>query len=253
MKDDIPLVASSQKPEVLKVFDLKAEELDAPLTLVGRDVHYQIKKRTIDGQVFDVWMETQGHAKPPKVRLTIPLLGDHQVDNAVTAYAALTVARQRGLVFSAPHIKQGFAETEWPGRFEIFQEKKPTVILDAAHNPDSIHKLKLTLNEYFPETPIVLIFGVSEDKQARKMLKILSPRLDTVLLTHADHPRALTAEELIPHAEKAQVKYEAIEPVEAAVARALEIAGDEKIVLAAGSIFSTAAVRAVLKEKLRSS
>ncbi len=248
VKDDIPFVVAPQKDEVVPVFELRAEEMDAPLTLVGRDVHYQIKKRTIDGQIFDVWFEPQPHAKVVKARLSIPLLGDHQVENAVTAYAALTIARQQGLVFSAPHIKQGFIETEWPGRFEIFQEKNPTIILDAAHTPESIHKLKLTLNEYFPETPCVLIFGVSEDKQARKMLKILAPRVDTVILTRADHPRALTAEELRPHAEQAGVTCEAIEPVEAAVARALEIAGDEKILLAAGSIFSTAAVRAVLIE-----
>ncbi len=246
VKDDIPFVVAPQKEEVVPVFELRAEEMDAPLTLVGRDVHYQIKKRTIDGQVFDVWFEPQGYQKVVKSRLSIPLLGDHQVENAVTAYAALTIARQRGLVFSAPHIKQGFIETEWHARFEIFQEKNPTIILDAAHTPASIHKLKLTLNEYFPETPCVLIFGVSEDKNARKMLKILAPRVDTVILTRADHPRARSPEELRPHADQAGLKSEAIEPVEAAVARALEIAGDQKIVLAAGSIFSTAAVRAVL-------
>ena len=249
VKDDIPFVASPQKEEVVSVFDLRAEEMDAPFTLVGRDVHYKIKKRTLDGQIFDVWFEPQGYEKVMKVRLSIPLLGDHQVENAVTAYAALTIARQRGLVFSAPHIKQGFIETVWPARFEILQEKNPTIILDAAHTPKSINKLKLTLNEYFPETPCVLIFGVSEDKNARKMLKILAPRIDTVILTKADHPRALSAEELRPHADQAGLKSEAIEPVEAAVARALKIAGDEKIILAAGSIFSTAAVRAVLKNK----
>ena len=249
VKDDIPFVASSQKEEVVSVFDLRAEEMNAPLALVSRDVHYKIKKRTIDGQIFDVWFEPKGYEKVMKSRLSIPLLGDHQVENAVTAYAALTIARQRGLVFSAPHIKQGFAETVWHARFEIFQEKNPTIILDAAHTPASIHKLKLTLDEYFPETPVVLIFGVSEDKNARKMLKILAPRVDTVILTRANHPRALSPEELRPHADQAELKSEAIEPVEAAVARALEIAGKQKIILAAGSIFSTAAVRAVLMQE----
>ena len=248
VKDDIPFVASPQKEEVVSVFDLRAEEMDAPFTLVGRDVHYKIKKRTIDGQIFDVWFEPRGYEKAMKVRLSIPLLGDHQVENAVTAYAALTIARQRGLVFSAPHIKQGFIETVWPARFEIFQEK-PLVILDSAHNPSSAHKLLQTLDTYFPKESVVMIFGAGEDKNIAKILKILAPRIDTVILTKADHPRALSAEELRPHADQAGLKSEGIEPVEAAVARALEIAGDEKIILAAGSIFSTAAVRAVLKNK----
>ena len=249
VKDDIPFVAAPQKEEVVPVFELKAEEMDAPLTLVGRDIHYKIIKRTIDGQIFDVWADTKGFGKPAKMRLSIPLLGDHQVENAVTAYTALTVARQRGLVFSAPQIKQGFAETEWPARFEIWQEKNPTIILDAAHTPDSVRRLRETLDEYFPEKPVVLIFGISEDKNAAEMLKTLAPRLDTVILTRAEHPRALTAEELRPFAEQAGVTYEAIEPVETAVARALELVGDGKILLSAGSIFLTAAVRAVLKNK----
>ncbi len=247
VKAGIPFVASSQDPEAAAVLDLKAEELNVPLTLVGRDIHYKIKKKSIDGQAFDVWLETP--FSPAKMRLTIPLLGDHQVENAVTAYAALLVARQHGLVFNAPQLKQGFVETEWAGRFELWQEKNPTIILDAAHTPDSVRRLRETLDEYFPEKPIVLIFGISEDKNAAEMLKTLAPRVETVVLTRAEHPRALGAEALRPSAEQAEITCEAIEPVEAAVARALELAGDEQIILSAGSIFVTAAVRAVLIEK----
>lgn len=249
VKPGHPFVASPQDPEAAAVLELVAEEHSVPLTLVGRDILYDVKKRTIDGQTFDIWADTQGFGKPAKMRLTIPLLGEHQVENAVTAYTALTIARQHGLVFNAPQLKQGFIETEWAARFEIWQEKTPTIILDAAHTPDSVRRLRETLDEYFPEKAVVLIFGISEDKNAADMLKTLAPRVDTVILTRAEHPRARTAEELRPFAEQAGVMYEAIEPVEAAVARALELAGDEKIVLSAGSIFSTAAVRAVLQNK----
>ncbi|MBC8334947.1 MAG: bifunctional folylpolyglutamate synthase/dihydrofolate synthase [Anaerolineales bacterium] len=244
VKEGHPFVSAPQKPEAASVLDLAAEEYNVPLTLVGRDLMYKVKKKTIDGQMLEVWMRNG-----PKMKLSIPLLGDHQVENAVTAYAALIAARQEGLVFNAAQLKQGFAETKWPGRFEIWREKPP-IVLDSAHNPDSFAKLRQTLDEYFPEWPVILIFGVSEDKNVADMLKELASRLEKVLLTKSVHPRAVEVQKLVGFAEQAGVACEAVEPVEEAVARALDIAGDQALVLSAGSIFLTAAVRAVLSENL---
>ena len=244
VKEGHPFVSAPQKPEAASVLDLAAEEYNVPLTLVGRDLMYKVKKKTIDGQMLEVWMRNG-----PKMKLSIPLLGDHQVENAVTAYAALIAARQEGLVFNAAQLKQGFAETKWPGRFEIWREKPP-IVLDSAHNPDSFAKLRQTLDEYFPEWPVILIFGVSEDKNVADMLKELASRLEKVLLTKSVHPRAVEVQKLVGFAEQAGVACEAVEPVEEAVARALEIAGEHALVLSAGSIFLTAAVRAVLSENL---
>ncbi|MBT3336830.1 MAG: bifunctional folylpolyglutamate synthase/dihydrofolate synthase [Anaerolineae bacterium] len=243
VKEGRPFVASSQDPEAAAVLELVAEEHNIPLTLVGRDILYKVKKKSIDGQLFEVWMQ---HGS--KMKFSIPLLGAHQIENAVTAYAALLLARREGLIFNAAQLKQGFAQVEWNGRFEIWQEKPP-IILDSAHTSDSVNKLRETLDEHFPDLPIVLIFGISRDKNAADMLKTLAPRVEKIILTRAEHPRALKVEELRPYAEQAGLTCEAIEPVEAAVERALEIAGDDKLVLSAGSIFLTAAVRAVLSEK----
>lgn len=246
VKDGHPFVSAPQKAEAVAVLDLAAEEHDVPLTLVGRDIFYKVKKKSIDGQMLEVWMRNSA-----KMKLSIPLLGEHQVENAVTAYAALIAARQEGLVFNAAHLKQGFAETKWPGRFEIWREKPP-IVLDSAHNPDSFAKLRQTLDEYFPEWPIILIFGVSEDKNVGEMLAEIAPRLEKVILTRSEHPRAVEAQKLIEFAEQAGVTCEAVEPVEEAVNRALELAGERALLLSAGSIFLTAAVRAVLSEKKNS-
>ncbi len=244
VKPGHPFVASPQKPEAASVLELAAEEHDVPLTLVGRDVLYKVKKQSLDGQNLEVWMRNG-----PKMKLSIPLLGEHQVENAVTAYAALLAARREGLVFNAAQLKQGFAETKWPGRFEIWREDPP-IVLDSAHTPDSVAKLRQTLDEYYPEWSIVLIFGVSEDKNVAAMLTELAPRLEKVILTRSEHPRAVEAQKMIEFAEQVGVACEALEPVEAAVDRALEIAEErQSLLLSAGSIFLTAAVREVLGEK----
>ncbi len=244
VKEGHPFVASPQKPEVVSVFELVAEEYDVPLTLVGRDIFYKVKKKSIDGQMLEIWLPNS-----PKMKLSIPLLGEHQVENAVTAYAALLAARREGLIFNTAQLKQGFAETRWAGRFEIWRESPP-VVLDSAHTPDSFAKLHQTLDEYFPNLPIVLLFGVSEDKDLEAMLKELAPRLNRVILTRSSHPRAVAAEAMIEFAEQAGVAYEAIEPVEEAVERGLTLADEDNLLLlSAGSIFLTAAVRELLGRK----
>lgn len=242
VKPGHPLVTAPQKPEAALVMELTAEEHDVPLTRVGQDLHYKRLKSSIDGQTIEVWAQYGA-----RLRLNIPLLGEHQVENAATAYAALLAARREGLSFNTAQLKQGFAETEWAGRFEIWQEKPP-IVLDSAHSPDAILRLRETLDEHFPDLPIILLFGVSEDKKVDEMLTILAPRLEKVIFTRADHPRAVEAEELLKFGAQVGVASEAVEPVEDAVTRGLSLLKDGKMLLSAGSIFSTAAVRAVLQK-----
>jgi folylpolyglutamate synthase/dihydropteroate synthase len=48
--------------------------------------------------------------------------------------------------------------------------REPPVIFDSAHNQDSFAKLRETLEAYFPNRPVYLIFGASEDKNIRGCL-----------------------------------------------------------------------------------
>jgi folylpolyglutamate synthase/dihydropteroate synthase len=73
------------------------------------------------------------------------------------------------------------------------------------------------------------------------MFAEIKPRLRKLIVTRADHPRALEAEKIIELANQAGLESEAVSPVEAALARALELsAKDGSIVLSAGSMFVTA-------------
>ena len=75
------------------------------------------------------------------------------------------------------------------------------------------------------------------------MFEVMKPRIKKVIITRADHPRALEVERIVELAEQAGVSYEAAEPVESAFEQALEnSANDGSIVLSAGSMFVTAEV-----------
>ena len=109
-------------------------------------------------------------------------------------------------------------------------------MIDSAHNRDSARRLHETLDEYFPEIPVILIFCALEDKDVAGMLEELKPRLECVVATRADHPRAPSAEWIAEQVQKAGIPVESVAPVSNALERALEMAGDQKLVLAAGSV-----------------
>ncbi len=136
----------------------------------------------------DEFIESGGRSDWAPLRLTLPLLGYHQVENAATAFTGLQIARQEGLNLKEEAILNGFAQVSWPGRFEVLQ-RNPPVIVDSAHNQDSALRLRLALDDYLPGQPVILVFGASEDKDIHGMFAELIPRVRQVIATQSEHPR----------------------------------------------------------------
>jgi dihydrofolate synthase/folylpolyglutamate synthase len=232
IKPGIPVVSAPQADEALTVLKKVSAERHAPLTLVGRDVLFEAEDHSLDGQNLTVRIQHSASSIPKSVILRIPLLGEHQVVNAATAYAALKAS---GLGISDEDIRKGFAAVSWPCRFEIVR-REPPVVIDSAHNADSARRLRQALDDYFPGWPVIWIFAILEDKDAAGMLTELAPRLTQVIATQADHPRALEVEKIVVLAQQAGIPVEAVKSPSAALARAMELASDHAIVLSAGSV-----------------
>lgn len=232
IKPGRPVVSSPQKEEALDVITSVCIERDSPLTLVGRDILYAPISATLEGQVLRI----QGWDRRP-IDVNLPLLGAHQLENAATAYAALKAGRFQ---LSDEDIRQGFASVRWRGRFELAR-REPPVIFDSAHNRDSFEKLATALDDYLPGRPVYLIFGASEDKLILDMFNAIKHRLKMLILTKADHPRALEPESIQKLADQVGLQSEIVTPVESAFSHALDLsAKDGSIVLSAGSMFVTA-------------
>ena len=246
IKPGVPVVSSPQNEEALAVLEGVAKEQHAPLTLVGRDVVFEAGEHSLDGQTLTIMDRRSPTPISKSVILRIPLLGQHQVANAATAYAALEIS---GLNVTDDAIRKGFAGVTWPCRFEIVR-REPPVILDSAHNQDSFEKLVQTLEDYFPGRLVLLIFGSSEDKDIAGMLAALKGRLKLVLATKAVHPRAIEPEKIVETANRLGVLAETAASVDAALARALELAASGgEIVLSAGSMFVTAEVKTAWEKR----
>jgi dihydrofolate synthase/folylpolyglutamate synthase len=245
IKPDLPVVISPQADEARQVITTIAAQRNAPLTQVGEDYVYEPISQSLDGQTFHI-----RHKSNPQqsVQLTIPLLGQHQIENAVTAYAALNVLNASGIEVSAEAIRKGFAATVWPGRFEILH-RQPPVVLDCAHNRDSAHRLRQALDDIFPGWPIVLVFGASEDKDVAAMFNELLPRVREVIATQSIHPRAMSPVQLVGLAQPYGVPVLGVSTVEEALEKALISVGDDALLLVTGSIFVVAGVREAWMKK----
>ncbi|HEX9332610.1 MAG TPA: cyanophycin synthetase, partial [Anaerolineales bacterium] len=154
-----------------------------------------------------------------------------------------------GIPISDEAIQKGFSQVEWPARFEVLR-REPPVIIDSAHNRDSAFRLRETLDEYFPKKPVILVFCALEDKDITGILEELKPRLECVVATRADHPRAPSAKWIAEQVKKVGIPVEAITPAVDALERALELAGEQKIVLSAGSVAFAGEISAAWRKRV---
>ena len=125
-----------------------------------------------------------------KLRLRMPLLGRHQLENAATALAGLHALQEQGVVVSRAALTRGFRSVNWPGRLEVLR-RSPLVVADGAHNPYSAGKLREALRDYFPFKRLVYVVGCSADKNIAGIIQELAVGADLVVATRSRHPRAV--------------------------------------------------------------
>ena len=252
IKPGKPVVLSPQQPEAEKELLRIAAEREAPITQVEKAYTYTEVAHNLDGQEMIITCRLTNNGNAPlslaaePLKLQLPLLGMHQVQNAATAFAALDIIAQNGMALSPQAVAQGFAQVTWPARFEILR-KEPPLVIDSAHNGDSMLRLRQTLDEYFPDRAFILIFGASADKELDAMFREILPRVECVITTQSVHPRAADPQELARRIAPYGIPVQAINPAEAALSKALELAGSEKGIIVAGSIFIAAAIRSIWK------
>jgi dihydrofolate synthase/folylpolyglutamate synthase len=228
IKASVPIVSGVRERAPARVIRERARRLAAPLLEIDRDFSLQAQGKRYRGSVG-------GWSVPP---LSLPLAGEYQRDNLACAVAALSVVRERFFVNDA-QLRRGLARVRWPGRLELI-EGAPAILCDAAHNPHACEALARHLADMGTAyAKRVLLFGVMRDKEHGEMIARLRAHFDAMVFTSVDMARAEPADRL------AQLYGgEPVAHCAEALARAQELAGKRGLVVACGSIFVMAAVRA---------
>ncbi|MFQ5997242.1 MAG: bifunctional folylpolyglutamate synthase/dihydrofolate synthase [Dehalococcoidales bacterium] len=235
IKSGSTVVCAPQFPEAMEVIVKICREWGVRLVKVGSDVTWQRKAFSTEGQAFHV------KGLIGEYELNLPLLGEHQLENAATAVAMAEVLVERGAKVSPKSIADGLAQVHWPGRLQILQ-REPWVIVDGAHNADSARRLVKALKQYFDFERATLIFGASSDKNIAGMAAELASFPDTVMVTQSRHPRAVATDKLVSEFSRCGVVPEVVGNVASAVELALARAKPPDLICATGSLFIVAEV-----------
>jgi dihydrofolate synthase/folylpolyglutamate synthase len=224
------VVSSPQPDEAAEVISQTCRERGAQLIMVGRDVTWQ-------GLGFDLsWQRLRVRGRRGIYELSIPLLGQHQLDNAATAVAALEILADKGFVIPRESVIKGLKKVSWPGRLQILS-RRPLVVVDGAHNVGAARRLVQSIEQYFDFDRAILVIGASDDKDIASIVSELIPFFDRVIVTRSRHPRAMATAPLAAEFARHGVKVQAAEDVPSALSQALALAGEKDLICVAGSLF----------------
>ncbi len=235
--------SAPQRPPARLAIEAQAKKFQLKVLTVGRDVRYQ----RISQDRFGVLFSLQGlDHRWPKLRSR--LVGEHQVVNASLAAAVVEYFLKGKKSTIQDVVAKGIARARWPVRFEIVGSN-PFVVVDSAHNEDSVAKLAQTVQEIFPRKRILVLFGASSDKDVRGMLRRLGVISRDIILTRSKHPRSFdfsSKSHCFLGVKKMCVTNNAREGLRAARA----IARAKDVILVAGSVFLAGEIRALCRSKI---
>ena len=233
IKDGIRVVISPQAEEVDSIIEEACRTHGAELLRVGRDITWHNPRYELERQRFQV------KGRLGNYELSIPLLGQYQLDNATVAVAALEILAERSPGITAETILTGLDRVKWEGRLQILSYK-PLLVVDGAHNVDSIRRLNQSLKQYFDYDQAILIIGLSADKDLSGVVSELVSFFDRVIVTRSIHPRAMATAPIVAEFARNGVKAEETDDISIALPRALDLAGDSDLICVTGSLFVVA-------------
>ena len=184
IKPGAPVICIEQKEDAMEPIRKAAKAVDTPLYEVHCDEVRQIFSDKRESIVFFREFEN----------LHLKMLGSCQPENAALAVQAASVL-SRSYPIEKKHIYDGIEKTRWGGRFEL-HSGSPDIILDGAHNPDGIRRLRESVNQMFGVVPICYVCGVLADKDYEKEIEILFGRASEVLTVTPPSPRAMKSTDL---------------------------------------------------------
>ena len=110
-------------------------------------------------------------------KFILPLFGKFQANNFLLAYETAKFYN-----IDNETIQNGVNKVYWPARFEFFSVEPP-VILDAAHNDDSIRKLIENLTEIYKRNEVIVITSLLATKDFEKVFTKLEKITDKIFIT----------------------------------------------------------------------
>jgi dihydrofolate synthase / folylpolyglutamate synthase len=228
VKPGVPVVCGVRGGEALRVIRRRAKESNAPcIEVFGRGAALGPAPGAPGRFLYD-----SGTARYT-FRPSLP--GAHQGDNAAVALRTAEVVGSVWKPLDARKSVRAVGRTRWEGRLEVVG-RRPTVILDGAHNPEGAAALAAYIRDSLRK-PVVLVFDAMKDKDIRKIGRALFPLARKIVLTRVPMARAASPEDVLGLFPETADKAVCEPDIRKALSRAVAEAGAGTPVVVAGSLF----------------
>ena len=168
----------------------------------------------------------------------LPLIGRHQIENCATAIATIEVLSEAGVINADNEtIINALAKVKCPARIEVISNN-PLIVLDTAHTVASMKILKESIQETLSYKNLILVIGLSSDKDIDGVLSEIVCIADSLILTRTGNPREADPEHMavvVKHFYKKTPLV--IEDIDEALSEAKRIAKEDDLVCITGSFF----------------
>ena len=262
IKEGVPVVSgvgigeTEDERIVLSVVERFCHERSAPLFLQSRDFVME----PAEDSKWNYWsMKRKGCCKLREkiTGLSSNLKGKYQMLNTGLSLATLEFLDQFGFSVDDLQIRSGLLDVSWPGRLESFCLSKDNgsrvecsakgalhYLLDGAHNPAGITALQEALANDFEYDKLILVWAAMSDKDFRAVLPKIAWQAQVIIFTRLDYERSAQPEQLL-NALSAETQARAIceYSLDAALAKAAEVAGETDLICIAGSLYLVGEVR----------
>ncbi len=228
IKRFVPCVLGRQKKNALRVLLAKTKKNSSGTVLFGRDILIKSIKVSTQGSVFNLTTPAGSYNG-----LAIKMIGAHQAENAALAVsAAVSALVSLGLGDRAANaVRIGIKDVKLSGRLD-YRSGHPAMLLDAAHNEASAKVLRKAIADFFPGKNLILVVGMSVNKDIKGFRNILFPLADAVIAVKSSNYRSASPEFVLGNYEG-----KAFQTVKEGLKEAKRLAGKNSLIVVTGSFY----------------
>ncbi|MBI4722824.1 MAG: bifunctional folylpolyglutamate synthase/dihydrofolate synthase, partial [Candidatus Stahlbacteria bacterium] len=222
LRNNSKVVSAPQETEIIELIKSICIDKHSTIKIVGVDLFCEEVRCDQSETIFNIDENTY----------FLPLLGRHQIINALTAICTAQVCN-----IPTNKIIKGVARAKSPGRLEIIA-KNPWIILDGAHNVASSWVIRRTIVELFNFNHLFLVFGALKDKDIQGMIEVLAPITDYAIITPVNSNRSANPHEIADILKRSEVKKtKIVDNATEGIKEAKKLASPNDIILATGSLY----------------
>lgn len=187
MRENVPCVSYTMEECLKDIWVDKCEKMNCPYKMIEFESINVIEK-SLEGTKFSYCGE----------QYELGIAGEYQIYNSLVAVETAKILNKysNGLIdLKYVNIYNGLKKAKWAGRFQKIGDHPP-IYIDGAHNEGGWQSLCDNIYSYFQDNQIVYLCGVLADKEYDKMIKLLSPYSDEMVVITPDNSRGLPKEQL---------------------------------------------------------